>query len=269
MSETKYLHRKNSFKALLAGLALATAMGGVATPAFAGGGHHGDRHHYRHGNVYYGAPRYYRPAYGHRYRNYHRHRGGVSGGEAALIAAGIIGGIILIDRANDRRDAYARYDYYDRYDAPRQRGAWDDDYYYRRDGRVYDRRAEYQPRYDERYEDDYAQDDRRSEPAIEVDEDDYGLAGSPEDLRAPRVVTAGGDYPRQAFLECAAETRGAIGAGGMMSAFPDQPTEVETLADGTIRMTTLFTAQNERGQNFRRSMICEADDRGVALLEIG
>lgn len=238
-----------------AALGLAAA---IPAPAFASGGHGHYRGH--HGGYYY-HPHHYSYGYSHyprythyRYYDYHHHRRGhISAGEGALIAAGIIGGIILIDRALDDRDRYDDRYYDSRYDDGYRRGAFDDEYYYQRDDRPYD------DRYSDRYD------------------GDYRSAGSDVDVSGPDVddrLLGDGDRARPAvladaaFRECVAETRGAAGAGGMNVAMPGAPTEVEALADGSVRMTAQFRASNPRGESWTRRFVCEADDQGVRFLQV-
>lgn len=230
-------------------LAAAVSFATFSTPAFAGGRYDDGRgRHYDRG--YYGGGYSDR---GYSGRGHHRGRGGISGGEAALIAVGIIGGAILIDRAlDDRRYDDRRYD--DRYDRNRQyESRYDDrragdDYYYQRDSRSYD-------------------DEIREPRRADYPQDEVFSAGEPELLGATRgaVDSAG---VNAAFRECVAETRGAAGAGGMQVAMPGAPTNVETLADGSVRMVAQFRASNGRGQDFTRRFVCEADDRGVRFLQI-
>ena len=250
-------------------LAAVLSVAAASTPALAGGGYfygHGrqfDRGFHGgygfHGSRYYG-PRYY--GHGRYGRGYYRGRGGLSGGEAALIAVGVIGGAVLIDRAlDDRRGRYddRYYDdrrYRDRYSDDRRRAeAFDDDYYYQRDSRPYD-------------------DEVRSARGADLPRDDLPRdgrfdAGEPELLGAGR---AGGDLDRvavnAAFRECVAETRGAAGAGGLTVAMPGAPTDVETLADGSVRMVAQFRASNARGREWTRRFVCEADERGVRFLQV-
>lgn len=249
-------------KFLLAATAMSVAALTPAT-AFAGGGRHGGHsyrsHHYSHS---------YRPHYSHyRYYDYRHHRRGhISGGEAALIAAGIIGGVILIDRALDNRDRYddryyndRRYDrrYDSRYDDRYRRGAFaEDDYYYQRDDRVYDD-SDADWRYDGR---DF--DDRGYRAAEQRGDLDDRLLGAEDRGSRPTVLADA------AFRECVAETRGAAGAGGMNVAMPGAPTEVEKLADGSVRMTAQFRASNARGESWTRRFVCEADDQGVRFLQV-
>ena len=244
-------------RALLGAAAAATVIGTSITPAFADPYRHHGRHYrpYVSHSYYHGRP--YRGHY--RHYDYHGRRGRVSGGEAALIAAGIIGGIILIDSAidNSRRRAYDDYRRYDaaRYDRGRRPGAWDDDYYYRRDGRAYDD-------YDRR-----AEDDRYSR----VVRNDEELLGGPAPLAGKRRTGAelAPDLAVDAaFRECVAETRGAAGAGGMTVAMPGVPTEVSSLADGGVRMTAQFRAANARGESWTRRFVCEADEGGVRFLQV-
>jgi len=208
---------------------------------------------YRGGRSYYGGRGYYRGrgfrnyGYGYRGRGYRRGYGRISAGEGALIAAGIIGGVILIDQAikADRREYYERRRYQERYD-DRRRGAFDgDDPYYRR-GERSDQGREFN------------RDDRTQ------DGENKGIDG---DLLGGQKKSVG--YTLQtAFNECTAETRGAAGAGGLMVALPSEPTSVKELDDGSIRLTVDFTAQNPRGRQWRRTMTCEADAGGIKFLEI-
>lgn len=262
----KAANARSGSKALM--MAAALALAAVSTPAFAGGGYyygHG-RHFDRgfHGGHGYYGPRYYGPRYyGHgRYGRHYRGRGGISGGEAALIALGVVGGAILIDRAlDDRRYDNRRYDdrrYDDRYDDRRYddryrgAGAFDDDYYYQRDSRPYE--------YD---------DDARFARGADLPADEVFRAGEPELLGAERPQ---GSVDRvavnAAFRECVAETRGAAGAGGLTVAMPGTPTDIETLADGSVRMVAQFRASNARGQEWTRRFVCEADERGVRFLQV-
>ncbi|HBK90054.1 MAG TPA: hypothetical protein DDZ68_00135, partial [Parvularcula sp.] len=240
---------KRAKAALIA--AAATAFAAASTPAFAGGGYYGGYDGYYGGSGYYGHGYGGRGYYGRGYdRGGHGHgrhhgRGGLSGGEAALIAVGIIGGAILIDRAlDDRRDRdYDRYDdrrYRGRdYDDRRRAGAFDDDYYYQRDSRPY------------QYDGDIRS-ARRDEPGgYGAGEPDL-LGGEPRSRSADRVAV------NAAFRECVAETRGAAGAGGLTVAMPGAPTDLETLADGSVRMVAQFRASNARGEEWSRRFVCEA-----------
>lgn len=238
-------------KLLISAAALGTAAA-IPAPAFAGGGHGHHRGH--HGGYYYQPHHYsyghgYYPHYSHyRYYDYrHHHRSHISAGEGALIAAGIIGGVILIDRALDNRDRYDDRRYDSRYDDGYRRGAFDDEYYYQRDNRPYDYGYSDRP-----YDGDY-----RSADAI----DDRLLGDGDRGARPALLADA-------AFRECVAETRGAAGAGGMNVAMPGAPTEVEQLADGSVRMTAQFRASNPRGESWTRRFVCEADDQGVRFLQI-
>ncbi|MFN0024322.1 MAG: hypothetical protein ACKVS5_10530 [Parvularculaceae bacterium] len=259
--------------ALMVGAALSLLS--VATPAFAGGGNgHGNGRHFDrgfHGGGYYGRGysnrNYYRGGYydgGYSSRGRYHRGGGLSGGEAALIAVGVIGGAILIDRAlddrryDDRRYDNRRYDgrryedrrYEDRRTDDRRTGGYDDGYYYQRDTRA--------------YENDY-QTARGADLAPEtlVDDRADGLLGAGPPNRTPDRLAV-----NAAFRECVAETRGAAGAGGLQVAMPGVPTQVETLADGSVRMTAQFRATNGRGEDYARRFVCEADDQGVRFLQI-
>lgn len=240
----------------------AIALTAVSTPAFAGGrsyggygGYYAGHGHYGHG--YYGRGYYSGGRYG---RGHYRGRGGLSGGEAALIAVGIIGGAILIDRAlDDRRDRYDDRYYDDRryrdrdYDDRRRRaGAFDDDYYYQRDSRPY----EYDDEIRSARADDFSRDEPRGAGEPEL------LGGEPRSGSLDRVAV------NAAFRECVAETRGAAGAGGLTVAMPGAPTDIETLADGSVRMVAQFRASNARGEEWSRRFVCEADERGVRFLQV-
>lgn len=247
-------------KMLLSAAALGLAAAAPA-PAFAGGGHGHHRGH--HGGYYYQPHHYnygYYPHYSHyRYYDYdHHHRSHISAGEGALIAAGIIGGVILIDRALDNRDRYDdRYDDGRRYDDRYRRGAFDDGYYYQRDDRAYDDGRYSGRAYDRGFEEGY------SSARLDSDADEELLGDDiPAGARArPQIANA-------AFRECVAETRGAAGAGGMRVAMPGAPTEVEELADGSVRLTAQFRASNARGEQWTRRFVCEADDQGVRFLQV-
>lgn len=254
------------FRRLIMSAAAIGVAASVPAPAFADGGRHGGRHGGHHGGHY--QPRHYSYGYsygyGSHYGNYgyygrHRHGGHISGGEAALIAAGIIGGVILIDRALDNRDRYDDRYYFDRrYDSRTRRGAFDDDYYYQRDDRPYeDRRADWE--YDGRNFNDDRSGARVSTARGDLDDELLG-----DNARGPRPAI----LADAAFRECVAETRGAAGAGGMNVAMPGAPTEVERLADGSVRMTAQFRASNARGESWTRRFVCETDDQGVRFLQV-
>ncbi|MFZ5618083.1 MAG: hypothetical protein ACOZAA_12280 [Pseudomonadota bacterium] len=224
----------------------------IPAPAFAGGrhgGHHGGGHYYPH-HYDYG----YHPSYHHYpYYNYRHHRSHISAGEGALIAAGIIGGVILIDRALDNRDRYDDRRYDDRY----RRGAFDDDYYYQRDDRAYDDGRYSGRAYDRGFEEGYSSARLDRDADQELLGDDFPGEGHAR----PRFADA-------AFRECVAETKGAAGAGGMRVAMPGAPTEVEELADGSVRLTAQFRASNARGEQWTRRFVCEADEAGVRFLQV-
>lgn len=234
---------------LLISAAALSVAASVASPALAGGRGHGGRYY---------EPRHYDYGYYPRYRNHGhyynggRHRGRISAGEGALIAAGIIGGVILIDRALDDRDR--RYDDRYRYEDRYRRGAFDDDYYYQRDNRPYD-----DWRYGDRFSDRRDDDQFRSASA---DRDIDDLLLGEKDLGG-RAIPAD-----VAFRECVAETRGAAGAGGMTVAMPAVPDRVEELADGSVRMSASFRAANPRGESWTRRFVCEADAGGVRFLQV-
>jgi hypothetical protein len=260
----------------------AAALTATSTPAFAGGGHWGGGRHWDRGfyggHGFYGpryhAPRYYGHGYygGGRHWRHHRGRGGLSGGEAALIGLGIVGGAILIDRAlDDRRDRDRFYGdrHYDdrryrdrnyddrRFDDRRRSGAFDDDYYYQRDSRPYE-----------------SDDDIRSARRSDLGRDDFArdeafAVADPDLLGGDRLSgSASRVAVNAAFRECVAETRGAAGAGGMQVAMPGAPTDVQALADGSVRMVAQFRASNARGEEWTRRFVCEADEQGVRFLQV-
>jgi hypothetical protein len=242
-------------KAMLAAAAGAVLATGLAAPAAAGGK---DRYYHYDGGWHDG--HHYWRDYDRDYRR--RGRGHISGGEAALIAAGIIGGVILIDGALDRRnrDDDWRYDdrRYDnrRYDGRRyddrhyddRLGAFDEDYYYRRDDRFSDA-----PDYDL-----YP----GRESGIVIDDGSGLLGGLEKPSGAARIAVD------VAFRECVAETRGAAGAGGMTVAAPGAPDEVDELPDGAVRLVARFRASNARGDQWTRRMVCEADEQGIRFLQV-
>lgn len=226
--------------------ALSVALGPIA-PAFADGGrhggygHHGHGYsgHHGHGSGHGGYGSYYYGSHG--YRHHHRH--GLSGGEAALLAAGIIGGVILIDRAleNDR----ARYDY---------------------DNRGYDRG------YGDRYERAPSRDFyyRRGERAYESGEDEFSDNRALEGELAGGGQSQGADYNYgAAYNDCKAETRDAAGDSGLLVALPARPRVIDPIDDGAaVRFTVDILARDLNGAEYRRVMTCEADSQGVRFLEI-
>lgn len=252
-------------KALLALTAMATAA--AAVPAQAGGPrpYYGYGTHvsvgWSSGHAYRG--HYKRPNYYHGSRHYRRHhKRGLSGGEAALLAAGIIGGVILIDSAIERENR--RYAYEPRY-APPPRG----DHYYRRDDRP-------TPYDDGPYGDDYDGYDDFGEDGLEDDllgGDFRGGDDRGETYRAaPRTgrQLAGGRYNYgAAYNDCKAETRAAAGDAGLFVALPAKPGRIQPIDDGAaVRFTADYLAQDRGGGEWRRTMVCEADEGGVRFLEL-
>ncbi|HXI87720.1 MAG TPA: hypothetical protein VNH64_09690 [Parvularculaceae bacterium] len=247
-------------KSLMSAAAAAMALG-AALPASADG-YHGRYHGGYRGHVgYYGHygryghygyyPRYY---YGsHHYRYHH----GLSGGEAALLTVGILGGIVLIDRALEESRASNAYYYnnsypptgyygqsyappvYGRADAPPPR----DDFYYRRD-------------------------DRAPAPSDDQSDEDAGgqLLGADSD---------GGQSAYNygaAYNDCKAETRQAATDGGLIVSLPAKPQRITPVEDGAaVRFEADFVASTLRGGasgDVRRTMVCEADANGVRYLEL-
>lgn len=216
-------------KSLLSAAAAAMALGSAA-PAFADGGrhhgHHGSsRHHhvykpYHHSRHYYGS---------HHYRG---HRGHLSSAEAAFIALGIVGGVVLIDRALEREQN--RYAYEPRYAPPPR------DSYYRRDDRPL-------------YSDDDLDDDFY---------DDGALDGAGDQKGESRY-----NYGA-AYNDCKAETRDAARESGVIISLPAKPRRIQPIDDGAaVRFTADYLAQDARGE-WRRTMVCEADENGVRYLEL-
>ncbi len=255
--------RKGLKTLLLAVGALATAAGSVA-PAAAGGGHgrgygkHGYDKHWK----YDGHRGYWRDSGRQHYRYYRHRRGGdgLSGAEAGLIAAGIVGAAILLDSANDR------YRYDDRYDRDRY-----DDRYYRE--RYYDRGRYYDPYrrggYDDRYG--YGGD-------LYYRRDDYGRSGGWtdrdwDDLYDDDLGLEGGSYRGSsynygaAYTDCKAEMRDAARDRGISVGVPARPERIERIDGGSaVRFVTSFEVQ-ERG-GYRQTMVCEADASGVRFIEL-
>ncbi|MBI1365564.1 MAG: hypothetical protein GC153_06355 [Alphaproteobacteria bacterium] len=231
-------------KSLMSAAAAAMAVGAVA-PASAGGYYGPGR--YAHGP--HGYPGHYRP-YGHHPRyyygsRYYRHHHGLSGGEAALLAVGILGGIVLIDRALEADRANAAAYYGGAYPPPAYRGGYApprDDFYYRRD-------------------------DRDPPPAVYGDDDDLDgrLLGGDE-----RGARGGYNYGA-AYNDCKAETRQAATDGGLIVSLPAKPQRITPIDNGAaVRFEADFVASNLRGQSgdIRRTMVCEADAGGVRFLEL-
>jgi len=273
-------------RVLCAGAAFLTAFGAAAT-AFAGGGHYrghsGDHHSGSvqvhagfHGGGHRGHFRGHRRGHNYR-RGHHRGHGRIDGGEAALIALGVIGGAILINEAIEsdrRRDAYEpRYRGYD----PRR-----DDYYYRRG---YPSGAEYDSAYPENYADSGDSGLQRTptprrapEPAPEPSPgaasdplDDALLGGAaPEPVtRQPASRQDGVSFPvRIAYRECANEARNAAHRDGQIIAMPAEPTRIEQIGPDRVRLTADLTAQPQRGGQYLRVLTCEADRQGVTFLEL-
>ena len=225
-----------SLKKSLLSAATAAMVLGAAAPAFADGGRrHGNHGYYGGGqhHKYYGrhrAPRHY---YGS--RHYRGHRGHLSGAEAAFIALGIVGGVVLIDRALEREQN--RYAYEPRY-APAPR-----DSYYRRDDL---------PLYDDEELDGEFYDDR------DLDDSDLDGAGY-----------QGGRYNYgAAYNDCKAETREAARDSGVIVSLPAKPQRIQPIDGGAaVRFTADYLAQDGRGE-WRRTMVCEADGSGVRYLEL-
>lgn len=226
-------------KSLLAAAAAAMAVGTVA-PASAGGRHHGGHyaygggHHYsnHHGGYYYGS------------RHYRRGHGHLSGGEAALLALGIVGGVVLIDRALER-DRYASSDRY--YSSPPPRD------YYRRDDRA--------PQI-------YRDDDYRGDGY--GDDDSYRDDGELLGAGDGGGVSYSANYNYgAAYNDCKAETREAGRDAGVIVSLPAKPDRIIEVDDGAaVRFTAQYVASDSRGGEFRRTMVCEADETGVRFLEL-
>ena len=259
--------KKGLFAATAAATALATA------PAFAGGGygygygaHGGGYYAAGYGHRAYHGKRYYKHrGYGKRhYRKYHRrhHRGG--GGDAALIALGVIGGAIILNEAtkDDRRYAYEDRRYRDevrhrRYD-PRR-----DDYYYQRG-------VEQAP-YDDEYEEEFEDEAPRSAPSRSVERDDLDdqlLGGDEENRNQLRGEEEVRFSVQAAYRECSSEARNAASRDGQFIAMPANPTNVEVLDRDLVRITADLTAQDQRGRQFLRTLTCEADSDRITFLRL-
>ncbi|MGE0408950.1 MAG: hypothetical protein AB7P23_06775 [Amphiplicatus sp.] len=219
-------------KTLLTAAALAL---GSTAPASAGGGHH---HGWRgHGGYHHAYARHYRGGYYYGSRYYRHGHGHLSGGEAALIALGVVGGIVLIDRALERDRYETRYGYYD---PPPPRD------YYRRD----DRPLSYG-------------DDEEIDGGFYDDSELAGAGHAPSYAPGERRYNYGA-----AYNDCKAETRDAARDGGLVVALPAKPQRIEPIDGGAaVRFTAGYIVQ-DRGRETRRTMICEADGAGVRFLEL-
>lgn len=226
--------RQSAKKVLLASAAVALAMGGVQ-PAFAHGGHY--RHHGHHGHHY--SHSYYGGHY--RHHGYYGYRHHHHGGDAALIALGVVGGLVLLDSALESSRysggyyapsyGYSSYGYsggYSRYAPPPRPSR---DYYYRQSP--------------------------PPAPAAPESERDSDLQGAPSSYASDR-----------AFDECASRARDALSDRGLMVASPAGPSSVKEVGDGAWRFKADFTTQDRRGGQLLRTMTCEADESGVRLLEL-
>ena len=172
----------------------------------------------------------------------HRYRRGLTREEAAVIAAGIFGGVILIDRflEESRRpvQAYPVSPYYD----PNYRSGRSDDW----------RTLEAEQR------------------RLGVAQRDFDRVSpfNGDDLETDLFGGARGAPYRIAFRDCAMETRAAALDDGVSVTLPSVPTKVTSLGGGAYRMVADFMAENRDGALVRRNMQCDADDRGVLRLEI-
>lgn len=225
-------------KSILVATAAAMAVG-AAAPASAGGRYHGGHYAYG-GGHHYGKHHYAKHRGGYYYgsRHYrHRHGGHLSGGEAALLALGIVGGVVLIDRALER-DRYASDPYYS---APPPRD------YYRRDDRA--PQIYRDDGYDGRYDDSYSDDGEL------LGGEDYGYSEQRYNYGA-------------AYNDCKAETRQAATDAGVIVSLPAKPDRIIEIDDGAaVRFTANYVA-SDRGGEYRRTMVCEADEGGVRFLEL-
>lgn len=249
-------------KPILAIAAALTAFAG-ASPALASGYVHvGYSGGYGHGVYHAGYPKYYG---GHRrYHRRHYHRRGHGGGKGAAIALGVIGGAILLSevaRAEERRRIAEERRYYR-------------DRYYRDRYDRYERR-----RYDDRdwgSSGDYGED--TSTPVEPRDRDiDDQLEGGPEGQSTRSVDrnerrNDGGPEPivisdRRAYQTCTDHARRALSNRGFILAAPARPETSEDMGRA-FRITATVRAQNNRGESWRRAMVCEADEDRVFLLEL-
>ncbi len=222
-------------KSLLSAAAAAMALGSAA-PAFAdGGGHHGRHGYHGHGGYHHAYKRHHHGRYYYGSRHYRHGRGHLSGAEAAFIALGIVGGVVLIDRALEREQN--RYAYEPRYAPPPR------DSYYRRDDR---------PLYDDELDGDFGDDGA----------DDGALDGA-----GYRAGESRYNYGA-AYNDCKAETRDAARDSGVIVSLPAKPQRIQPIDNGAaVRFTADYIAQDGRGE-WRRTMVCEADENGVRFLEL-
>lgn len=220
---------------------------GAPTPAHAGGngyygGYYGGYHGgYKHG--YYGRRH-------HRHHRRHYRRGG--GGDAALIALGVIGGAIILNEYADSR--------------ARQR-AYDERYYRARrpyNGGYYESRRPYYDDYDRSYDSGraYAPSERPLETAPTTpsggDELDTVLDGGANE--AGRISVA------EAYQACLRRVRTALSERGFIVSAPYEPETADDLG-GSWKMTA--TLMTQRGaEDTSRAMYCEADAERVYLVEL-
>ncbi|MFQ5564213.1 MAG: hypothetical protein ACE5FO_11655, partial [Parvularculaceae bacterium] len=164
---------------------------------------------------------------------HHGHHG--HHGDAALIALGVVGGLILIDSALDKSrysgGYYApSYGYSGGYSGyappPRPSG----DTYYR----------------------------QSPPPAAAPQGDAEGAIGS-----ATRSAAS-----ERAFIACTSRARDSLRSRGLMVASPASPSSAEEVGEGAWRFEADFTTQDRRGGQLLRTMTCEADEGGVRVLEL-
>ena len=299
----------SSIKNCLIGIStLAMTIAGSA-PAYAGSssavsvsfgssyGHHVGYSRHRH--HYYGGHSAYRSGYhgGRHHRGYrHKRHHGLSGGEAALIAAGIIGGVILIDRAIENSER--RHDgYYDRgYASGRSYPYYRNSGYRNESAHARDRdweRLEHERRRleaDRRRLDDEWERLERQTGAARPYEDNYDETFEQEDIQrraregaqqsAPAPIPQGDDLDKQllggpeaklirtGYSACADEARQAAMAGRLMAAMPADPSEVKELDNGVYLIRARFTVQEQFGDQHRKVLECEVDHVGVRFLKI-
>jgi len=195
---------------------------------------------------YYGGPGFF---YGNRF-----YRRGFGAGDAALLAAGVIGGAILIDNAFDRSEA--RYTRYDAGTIPNRQGTRSRSTIPSLNGR---------PLPAERDFDEAPLDDRGADgiPPLEggaVDGADVG-----EEIAA--LGPLDGNY-LDAYRLCTNELRDRLGRQGVRVAVPSDPQDGGSIAGGVWRLETEFTMRTASGASYLKRMTCEADETTVGYLEI-
>ena len=178
------------------------------------------------------------------------------GGDAALIALGVIGGAIILNEVIEedrRRDVESDRRY-------RDEGR------YRRYDPNYDRYY-YQRGYSQASADDF----RGDEPSSTAQQSERG--GLEDELLGGEAIdnNRAGDVGfsvQAAYAECAHEARDAASRNRQFIVLPGEPTIVEPVGSDMVRMTARLTAQDQRGRQFLSTLTCEADAERITFLQL-